>query len=139
MPKTPSKKTPSPSARWVKLAVTIIVAIVVFGIIKYVWDRSVQISEYNKIITEDVDQGKYEEAIPRLQKLMETAQSGIAKESKTELAKCYIQLGDKPELPTKQRAEFFKKADDLDPSTLNDMQRTEMKLSLAPPPPDETK
>jgi tetratricopeptide (TPR) repeat protein len=138
MPQSPVKKK-SNSAKWIKLTVTIVAAIVVIVIIKYVWERSNQIGEYNKIIDEDINQGKYDDAIPRLQKLVDTAQSSIAKEAKTELAKCYIAQGDKAELSTKQRAEFFKKANDLDPSTLTDMQKTELKLGLAPPPADDVK
>ena len=131
------KKSSTP--KWIRPVVTVVLAIVVIVIIKYVWNRSNQISEYNRIIEDDINQGKYEEAIPRLETLMNTAQSSVATQAKTELAKCYIQLGDKPELSLKQRAEQFKKANDLDPTTLNDSQKSEMKLGLAPPAPEEEK
>jgi hypothetical protein len=128
-----AKKPASPASRWIRLIITIALAIFIIAIVRYILVRGSQTREYNEIISDLVDQQKYEEAIPRLQKLVDTAQPSIRDAARTQLAKCYVQLGENPELPLTKSAEFYKKANDLDPSSLDETQRQAMKAGSAAP------
>ena len=126
-------KPASPASRWIRLVITVLLVIFIIAVVRYILVRGSQAREYNAIISDLIDQQKYEEAIPRLQKLMDEGQGSIRDEARTQLAKCYLQLGENPSLPLTKSAEFYKKAHDLDPSALDDTQQQAMKAGLATP------
>jgi tetratricopeptide (TPR) repeat protein len=135
MPNTVNtKKKSSNAGKWIKLGATIIAIVALVIGIKFMLTRAAQTNEYNKIITDLVNQEKYEEAIPRLETLLESAQGNVRDETRKQLANCYIKLGENPSLPLKKSAEYLKKAYDVDPSSLNEGQLQAMKTGLAPPP-----
>jgi hypothetical protein len=114
-----------------------ILALVVGGGAYFVIQRSSQINEYNKIIDETVNQQKYQEAIPRLEAFIAKAQGDLRNQAKTDLAKCYLAIGDDPGLSMKQSAEIFRKAHDLDPSALDEQQKKILELGSKDPGPQE--
>src|SRR5438477_11774165 len=116
---TTKQRPSSPASKWIRLGITIVLAIFIVVVVRYILARGSQTREYNAIINELVDQQKYEEAIPRLEKLMEATQGSVREAARTQLAKCYVQLGENPALPLTKSAEYYKKASELDPSALD--------------------
>src|SRR5690348_10158183 len=133
MPNAAKTNPKKRASKAIRLAITIALAIFILAIGRYILVRGSQTREYNAIITDLVDQQKYEEAIPQLQKLADEASGSIRDEARTELAKCYIQLAENPALSLAKSAELYKKAYDLNPSTVDETQQQAMKAGLAAP------
>lgn len=137
MPTPPKKKRQTSQATWIATAV---VVIVVIGVGYWLFARRAAASEYNHIVTTmiNADPPKDQEASAALEALLKKElPEDISNEARHELAKCYIRLGDKDEFSMKQRAEWFKKAQRVDPSALEDVHRKEIELADQPLPEDE--
>src|SRR2546426_4996480 len=74
----------SPASKWIRFGITMILGIFIVAVVRYILVRGAETREFNAIINELVDQQKYEEAIPRLEKLMETAQGSVRDAARTQ-------------------------------------------------------
>ncbi len=126
----PKKKRPLAAT-----IVMVVVLIAVVGGIVYLLNRRAKINEYNAIIEQyvDADPPRHEEAIAPLKAFMDQAPGDLAAEAKKTLARCYVALGDRTELSQEKSAEWFRKADELDPNSLNPSQRQLMNLPALTP------
>lgn len=85
-------------------------------------DKQKERSAYNETI-EMVNRGELKESVDPLKKFMDSSDSAIASNAKSELIKLYKRLGDDPGNPTKKSAHYYQLALSLDPDCLNDMQK----------------
>jgi len=124
---TPKKKRETSPATW-GIAVVALIAVIVVG--WWLFDRRAHAGEFNRIVQTYVNEGKFEDAATALEKLIASSPpEDIAKQARTELARCYMHQGDKDELSMKKRAVWFKKAQSLDASVLGPHQIQEIELA----------
>ena len=111
----PKKNT----ASWVIRGVLLLVII---GVAWYVLDQRRKAAEYNRAI-EIFNEGRYEEAARAFESLIPRARGEIKSAAKKNLARCYVNLGENTALSLKQSAAFYRKAQEVDPESLDDTQR----------------
>jgi tetratricopeptide (TPR) repeat protein len=140
MPPT-SPKSQGAQKRQTSTATWIVTGVVVVGIIVaviWVLNRRSHAAEYNRIVDTMINEGNYEDAVPALEKyLAGNPPEDMVREAREQLARCYLHLGDKDELSIKQRAEWFRKAEQVDPSVLEDRHRQELQIAEHVPVADD--
>lgn len=82
--------------------------------------------EYNAIVAECVDPGRFEEAIRRLEPLLGRGSAEVEAEVRRALAQSYAGWADAEGATREQRVERLQKAWATDPEVLNDTERREV-------------
>ena len=89
----------------------------------YLYSRHSNAKQYNRIISELVNQGKFEEAAKELEQLQKSAPSYLQPEIQENLVRCYLRIGRDPSLKMHDSIPWLKKAHALDPSILTSAER----------------
>ncbi|MFW6060213.1 MAG: hypothetical protein ACODAQ_08525 [Phycisphaeraceae bacterium] len=89
----------------------------------YVYEYQRVVREHNRIVDELVNEGAYREAVAELEPLVEQANAALREQMRHTLAICYAGIGDDPGLSLAESARWYRKAAEIDPELLDDMQR----------------
>ena len=113
--------------KWV-IALVVLVAAGVW--LEHTMNRPTAQRQYNRIINQLFNPGKYEEAAEALEALRRKDLRGqLRGDVKKTLVRCCLILGDEPSRSVRQSAQFYKQAYQLDPDALNDAQKHVMQLA----------
>ena len=107
-----------------------LVVLVAAGVwLEHTMNRPTALRQYNRIIDQLFNLGKYEQAAEAFEALRRTDLRGqLRRNVKETLIKCYLTLGDEPSRPVREAAWFLKQAYQIDPDALDDVQKRAMQL-----------
>jgi len=106
------------------IIVSSLAGIALLAFLIYALTRGSSIREYNRLM-DLINDEKHAEAQKGLEDfLQKDPPPDLRKNAMTELAKLYAQHGDDPALSFAQSRDWYRKADQFDPSSLNVHQRT---------------
>ena len=115
---------PNQTMRTVKMVIgaAAVLGLVVFAVIQF--NRYQDITRYNQILEELVNQGKDAEAVEAFEGLRESVGPGeLRDEIDHELAQCHIRLGGAPQASLAESAKHFRRAEELDPNVIKPLHR----------------
>jgi hypothetical protein len=85
--------------------------------------RAWSISEYNRITEELANEGKYAEAVTAYEKLLPWTFGEVEGNTREQLARAHIALAEDYSKPLSESIEHLKRANELAPQTLSEMQK----------------
>ena len=88
--------------------------------------------QYNRIVTDLMNQEKYQEAVQELERLLATAPEDLKPRIRKDLARCCLSIGEDPGLPIARSAEWFKRAQEYDPASLEERHHQVLRLGTSP-------
>lgn len=94
--------------------------LVMLGIVLYAWGERRLAAEHDRIIVELVDAGEYRQAVEELEPLVDRAGLMVHDQIQQTLAVCYVAVGDDPGLSFEEAASWYRKAEAIDPSLIDD-------------------
>lgn len=111
------------TAMKVRLVVFSAVLVLVVVIFVYFQGERALAEEHNRVVEELVEAGEYREAVERLEPLERRAGLIVGPELRRTLAICYAALGDDPGMSLAESAEWYRKAERIDPELIDDQRQ----------------
>jgi tetratricopeptide (TPR) repeat protein len=112
--------------------VKIVIAVVGLGAAGYFAYDAMQdrqdVAEYNRIVEEYYNKQKFEKAAAAFEDLLTRAEGSLKEEVRSDLVDTYKHLGDDPGRSTRESAEWYRKAVEIDPDCLNRQQKRTMQI-----------
>ncbi len=91
-------------------------------------NRRPVVAEYNRIVEEELNEGRYRQAADKLEALRTDAWPELERKIDRDLAMCYVAIGEDPSLPLADSAEWYRKAHRLAPDRLEERHRKVLEL-----------
>lgn len=112
-----------------KLILPLLLLAVLAGVGVYMYQQRQFADDYNRVIHDLVNQGRYDEAVPELESLRERAPAGMRERVESDLVLCYLALGQDPGRSLQEGAQWLRKAQALDPGALTDDDRRQIDVA----------
>jgi hypothetical protein len=109
------------------VAIVAVLVTACIGVFMY-QGRAAIIAEHDRIKTEFIDVGKFTEAIAELE-AMKTEHPEWSDEINKTIASCYCNIGDDPGVALKDKGQWYRKAEAVQPGCLTDRQKKDIEFA----------